>query len=117
MTYLLFEFFKMLGGSLKVGVTVSAAASNRTGGDDDDSGTNQSREELNMNSNNGNDLADDELPAPTICVYGSNGMAGPLGLDITSSNDLPDDSRFECNVGRNYYVFFNCCLRFFRSNS
>jgi len=95
-------------GSLKVGLTVSAAGSNQakdanTGSelsdDDDDDGGNEMSEELNSNSNNGNEFADDDLPLPTICVYGSSGMAGPLDLDIGQTiSDLPDDSYRECNV-------------------
>ena len=70
-------------------------------------------EELNFNSNNGNDLDDSDSPVPTICVYGNNGMAGPLDLDITHNNELHDDSHCECNVSTfsvicyyYYYYFF-----------
>ena len=55
-------------------------------------------EELNVNSNNGNDLTDEDSSSPTICVYGGNGMAGPFDLDITANSELPDESYCECNV-------------------
>jgi len=87
-------------------VTVSAPARGRVDADNVDDATNdgsdanEACEELNVNSNNGNDLTDDsEPPTPTICVYGSDGMAGPLGLDITPTNDdLADQSHCQCNV-------------------
>ena len=94
-------------GSLKVGVTVSSVANNRANGadvdeintpTDNDSDTNEPFEDLNFNSNNGSDLADGELPTPTICVYGNRDMAGPFDLDITPTNELPGDSHCECNV-------------------
>lgn len=53
---------------------------------------------LNINSNNGNELADEDSSTPTICVYGSNGMAGPFDLDVSQNSELPDDSHCECNV-------------------
>jgi len=77
-----------------------------------DSDTNEPFEEMNFNSNNGNDLADDESATPTICVYGSSGMAGPLDLDISPNNELPGDSHCECNVcyaynnNNNYYYYY-----------
>jgi len=90
---------------------VSVAASNRADNADveniddkmkesgeNDGGSNEPFDELNFNSNNGNDLADDDSPVPTICVYGIGGMAGPLDLDITSNNELSDDSHCDCNV-------------------
>jgi len=78
---------------------MSAAASNQANrSEDNDSDSSEPPEELNFNSNNGNELADEDLPMPTICVYGSNGMAGPLDLDIRQNNELPDDSCCECNV-------------------
>jgi len=63
---------------------------------DNDSDAN---EDLNFNSNNGNDFADEDSPLPTICVYGSNGMAGPLDLNISRNSD---ESYSESNVANNY---------------
>ena len=102
-------------------MTVSAAVSNRADSadvddkmkesGDNDGGVNEPVEELNFNSNNGNDLADDDSPAPTICVYGSHGMAGPLDLDITPNVELPDDSQCDCNVSSFTVIFILQCVR------
>jgi len=101
------------GGSLKVAVTV---AKNRANNDDDDvddankessdaeSDASEPFEDLNLNSNNGNDLpGDGDTPlSPTICVYGSSGMAGPFDLDISGNVDeISDESYCESNV-RNF---------------
>jgi len=87
-----------------------SAANNGAGGDDadlvkniDDSKASSDTdsepfEELNVNSNNGNDLTDEDSSSPTICVYGSNGIAGPFDLDITANSELPDESYCECSV-------------------
>lgn len=92
---------------------MSAAASRRSHSadpdnelGDNDSVTNEPFDELNFNSNNGNDLTDEDLPTPTICVYGSRGMAGPLDLDVRQNNELPGDSYCECNV-TNYHVLWH----------
>ena len=75
------------------------------GSGDNDGGMNEPVDELNFNSNNGNDLADDDSPTPTICVYGSRGMAGPLDLDITPNNELADVSHCDCNVSTFTAIF------------
>ena len=110
---ILFHAQIVADGSLKVGVTISSAATaskqaNRADVDsinkkmkefsDNDSEPNEPLEDVNFNSNNGNDLDDEDFPMPTICVYGNSGMAGPLDLDITKNNELSEDSQCECNV-------------------
>ena len=94
-------------------MTMSAAASNRTNSDvaadnvnnksesarDSDSNASEPSEKSNFNSNNGNELADEESSSPTICVYGSNSVAGPFDLDISENNeDRQHESYCECNV-------------------
>jgi len=100
-------------GKLRVGVTLAPAVNPRVNSVDDvissgdgvinsgsdvtDNTSGPPRDEMNLNSNNGNDLPEN-LPTPTICVYGSNGMAGPLDLDISQNSALVDESHCECNV-------------------
>lgn len=99
-------------------MTVSAAASQQSRSadldnvfGDNDSVTNEPSDELNFNSNNGNDLTDEDTPMPTICVYGNRGVAGPLDLDVRQNNELPDDSYCECNV-TNYHVRWHFIILF-----
>jgi len=79
--------------------------------DDDDDDDDSSFEDLNVNSNNGNELPDDETSSPTICVYGSNGMAGPFDLDISQSDSqIPDNESYcECNVSSSRTEFLLLC--------
>jgi len=77
---------------------------------DNDSDEDEPFEELNFNSNNGNDLADEDMPLPTICLYGNNGMAGPLDLNVRQNNELPDNSHCECNVTTAFSELLCYCL-------
>ena len=87
---------------------------NNNNNDDDtnDGDDDYDDEGMNFNSNNGNELADAKAGVPTICVYGENGVAGPIELNNGNADMLDPGSNNEFNVNMfgALIAVYDCCL-------